>query len=164
MFDDNDRRELRDMFREFGQEFGAVLMNAMDEKIRASEARMMAAMDEKISASEGRMMAAMDEKIQFSENRMIAAMDEKISTAITASEGRMLAAMDEKNADLRNQIMTYLESKIEPQIRLLAEGHENLMRTLAPKERVDRLEGDVVILKQAVHTLREDVDSLKQAE
>ena len=130
MFDDNDRRELRDMFREFGQEFGAVLMNAMDEKIRASEARM---------------MAAMDEKIQFSENRMI-------------------AAMDEKNADLRNQIMTYLESKIEPQIRLLAEGHENLMRTLAPKERVDRLEGDVVILKQAVHTLREDVDSLKQAE
>ena len=145
MFDDNDRRELRDMFREFGQEFGAVLMNAMDEKIRASEARMMAAMDEKISASEGRMMAAMDEKIQF-------------------SEGRMLAAMDEKNADLRNQIMTYLESKIEPQIRLLAEGHENLMRTLAPKERVDRLEGDVVILKQAVHTLREDVDQLKQAE
>ena len=134
MFDDNDRRELRDMFREFGQEFGAVLMNAMDEKIRASEARMMAAMDE------------------------------KISTAITASEGRMLAAMDEKNADLRNQIMTYLESKIEPQIRLLAEGHENLMRTLAPKERVDRLEGDVVILKQAVHTLREDVDQLKQAE
>ena len=115
MFDDNDRRELRDMFREFGQEFGAVLMNAMDEKIRASEARMM-------------------------------------------------AAMDEKNADLRNQIMTYLESKIEPQIRLLAEGHENLMRTLAPKERVDRLEGDVVILKQAVHTLREDVDQLKQAE
>ena len=145
MFDDNDRRELRDMFREFGQEFGAVLMNAMDEKIRASEARMMAAMDEKISASEGRMMAAMDEKIQF-------------------SEGRMMAAMDEKNADLRNQIMTYLESKIEPQIRLLAEGHENLMRTLAPKERVDRLEGDVVILKQAVHTLREDVDQLKQAE
>ena len=134
MFDDNDRRELRDMFREFGQEFGAVLMNAMDEKIRASEARMMAAMDE------------------------------KISTAITASEARMMAAMDEKNADLRNQIMTYLESKIEPQIRLLAEGHENLMRTLAPKERVDRLEGDVVILKQAVHTLREDVDQLKQAE
>ena len=63
-----------------------------------------------------------------------------------------------------NQIMTYLESKIEPQIRLLAEGHENLMRTLSPKERVDRLEGDVVILKQAVHTLREDVDQLKQAE
>lgn len=149
MFDDNDRRELRDMFREFGQEFGAVLMNAMDEKIRASEARMMAAMDEKISAavtaSEGRMMAAMDEKIR-------------------SSEGRMLAAMDEKNADLRSQIMTYLESKIEPQIRLLAEGHENLMRTLAPRERVDRLEGDVVILKQAVHTLREDVDQLRQAE
>ena len=168
LFDENDRRELREMFREFSE----VLMNAMDEKIVASEGRMIAAMDEKIgtaiTASEGRMIAAMDEKIgtaiAASEERMIAAMDEKIGTAITASEERMIAAMDEKNEDTRNQIMAYLESKLEPEIRLLAEGHETLLKTLAPKDRVDALESDVFLLKQVVRTMRNELEDLKKAQ
>ena len=149
LFDENDRRELREMFREFSE----VLMNAMDEKIVASEGRMIAAMDEKIGTA-----------ITASEGRMIAAMDEKIGTAIAASEERMIAAMDEKNEDTRNQIMAYLESKLEPEIRLLAEGHETLLKTLAPKDRVDALESDVFLLKQVVRTMRNELEDLKKAQ
>ncbi len=43
--------------------------------------------------------------------------------------------MDEKIGSSENRMMAYFEGKIEPQLQLLAEGHQQLLETLAPVSR-----------------------------
>ncbi len=127
----------------------------IDTSISASEERMTA----KINASEERMTA----KIEASEKRMTAkieASEKRMTAKINASEERMTA----KISASENRIMVYIENAVMPNFKLLAEGHQTLLETLAPKSRVDNLEDDVVFLKSIVKTLMQEVSDLKKAQ
>ncbi len=112
--------------------------------------------DTSIAASEERMTAKIDTSIAASEERMTA----KIDASIAASEERMTAKIDASE----NRIMAYIEAAVMPNFQLLAEGHQTLLETLAPKSRVDNLEDDVVFLKSVVKSLMQEVSELKKAQ
>ena len=83
-----------------------------------------------------------------------------IKELIDTSEKRMTAKIDASE----NRIMTYIENAIMPNFKLLAEGHQPLLETLARKARVDALEKEVVFLKSVVSALAQDVTDLKKAQ
>ena len=56
------------------------------------------------------------------------------------------------------------ENIIIPHIQALAEGQETLRQTLCPRDRAERLEADVDLLKSAVRGLFRDVQELKKAQ
>lgn len=56
------------------------------------------------------------------------------------------------------------ENVVLPRLDLLAEGHKNLLDTLAQKSRVEELEDDVALLKSVVKSLSEQLAELKQAQ
>ena len=55
------------------------------------------------------------------------------------------------------------ETKIEPQFKLLAEGQQTLLETLAPKSRVEAVEEELAFLKTVVSALNKEVAELKKA-
>ena len=97
--------------------------------------------------------------------------DGSVTAAITASEERTQAKLDAMEARLQSKIddvdnhwRAYAESSIVPNFQLLAEGHQTLLETLAPKSRVDNLEDDVIFLKSIVKSLMQEVADLKKAQ
>ena len=66
--------------------------------------------------------------------------------------------------DLLQKVAVTQEGVVLPQLKLLAEGHQNLLDTLAPKSRVDELAEDVDTLKTVVRLLTHDVAELKKAQ
>ena len=116
-----------------------------------------------IAASEERMTAKIDGSIAASEERMtakIAASEERTQAKMGTMEERMTAKIDASE----NRIMAYIEAAVMPNFQLLAEGHQTLLETLAPKSRVDNLEDDVVFLKSVVKSLMQEVSELKKAQ
>ena len=57
-----------------------------------------------------------------------------------------------------------LENEIIPQLHLLAEGHNMLIQTLAPKTKVDQLEEKVQTLEFAVKMVNAELQSMKKAQ
>lgn len=57
-----------------------------------------------------------------------------------------------------------IENEIIPQLHLLAEGHNMLAQTLAPKTRVDKLEEKMQTLEFAVKMVNAEVQQLKKAQ
>ncbi len=69
-----------------------------------------------------------------------------------------------KMRDLLQKVAVTQEAVVLPRLDLLAEGHQNLLDTLAPKSRVDELAADVDTLKTVVRLLTHDVAELKKAQ
>ncbi len=91
---------------------------------------------------------------------------EKINQTLT----EMRAGMTEMKADmaemktLLQKVAVTQEGVVLPRLELLAEGHQNLLDTLAPKSRVEALEEDVDTLKTVMRLLTHDVAELKKAQ
>ena len=66
--------------------------------------------------------------------------------------------------DLLQKVAVTQEAVVLPRLDLLAEGHQNLLDTLAPKSRVDELAADVDTLKTVVRLLTHDVAEWKKAQ
>lgn len=66
--------------------------------------------------------------------------------------------------DLLQKVAVTQEGVVLPRLELLAEGHQNLLDTLAPKSRVEALEEDVDTLKTVMRLLTHDVAELKKAQ
>ena len=84
-----------------------------------------------------------------------------------ASHGEMLASHSEMLENLTTRVTKIeltQENVILPGIQALAEGQETLRQTLCSRERVERLETDVDLLKTAVRGLFRDVQELKKAQ
>ena len=56
-----------------------------------------------------------------------------------------------------------IESRIDPKFQLLAEGQQAIREQLVPVSRIEALEDDVVLLKQAVRALKAELDEMKNA-
>ena len=94
----------------------------------------------------------MAEQLSEQETRLTAKIDEAQKSAVKEA------------VELSTHYMDVLyETKIEPQFRLLAEGHQTLLETLAPKNRVEALEEDVEFLKTVVSSLNKEIKELKKA-
>ena len=86
------------------------------------------------------------------------------------NEERILEALSEiKAAILENKreitrTNMRLENEIIPQLHLLAEGHNMLIQTLAPKTKVDQLEEKVQTLEFAVKMMNAELQRIKKAQ
>ena len=56
-----------------------------------------------------------------------------------------------------------VENEITPQLKTLAEGHQTLLETLAPKSRVEELEEEVSFLKSVLQLHSEELAGLTKA-
>ena len=98
---------------------------------------------------------------------------EKLSQTVE-KHGEMLekhGEMLEKHGELLERlqmdvsgIKVRLDTEVRTQFNLLAEGHQNILETMVPAERVDELEADVVMLKTAVRVQGQEVAELKKAQ
>ena len=83
---------------------------------------------------------------------------------------KRLDTMDERmdRLDERSQrTAVLLETEVDRKLNLLYEGHETIMECLdklAPTDRVDELESDVIVLKTAVKMLTQEIAELKKAQ
>ena len=85
-------------------------------------------------------------------------------TRLTAKIEEARKSAVEEAVELSTCYMNVLyETKIEPQFKLLAEGQETLLETLAPKSRVEAVEEELAFLKTVVSALNKEVQELKQA-
>ena len=101
-----------------------------------------------------------DTSITASEKRIKSYVDGSVDSAIRASEKR---TRDEIRA-AENRTHAYIEAAVMPKFQILADGHQNILDTLAPKSRVDNLEDDVIFLKSIVKSLMQEVSDLKKAQ
>ena len=132
----------------------------IDTSITASENRTNTYVKELIDASENRTHAYVKELIDASENRTHAYAKELID----ASENRTHAYVKELIDASENRTHAYIEGAVIPQLQLLAEGHQALLETLAPKNRVEALEDEVVFMKSVIRSLAQDVAEQKKAQ
>ena len=84
-----------------------------------------------------------------------------------AEQGEQLALINDRleeldDRSLRSAVM--LENQVLPQLQLLYEGQVTLQQTLAPKERVEVLEDDVITLKTVVKSISNRLAALEKAQ
>lgn len=63
---------------------------------------------------------------------------------------------------LRSAVM--IENEVLPKLQLLYEGQVHLQETLAPKERVEVLEDEVITLKSTIKMMMKRLDALEKAQ
>lgn len=72
--------------------------------------------------------------------------------------------LDAQGASFTHQLNLLVENYFEPKFKLLAEGHQVLLETMAPKSRVEALEDEVVFMKQVIKAMSQDIAELKKAQ
>lgn len=106
------------------------------------------------------------------EEKILEALSE-IKAAILENKAAILenktAILENKSAILENKreitrTNMRLENEIIPQLHLLAEGHNMLIQTLAPRSRVDELEEKVQTLEFAVKMVNAELQRMKKAQ
>ena len=109
-------------------------------------------------------------KIEEQEARLTAKIEEqetRLTAKIEEQETRLTAKIEDARKGAVQDSARYMdvlyETKIVPQFKILAEGHETLLETLAPKSRVDALEEELAFLKTVVTSLNKEVAELKKA-
>lgn len=99
--------------------------------------------------------------------------EEKILALLTQMNGRLdgmdsrMERMEAVQLDMQSaltKVALTQENVVLPQLKLLAEGHETLLETLAPKGRVEKLEEEIDLLKTVIRALSKDVADLKKAQ
>lgn len=102
-----------------------------------------------------------------------ASLDAKLDTKLAPISERldqMDRRMDQMQADLSDlrttvtRVAVTQENTVIPQLKLLAEGHETLLNTLARKDRVEALEDDVALLKTVVKAMSQRIAELEKAQ
>ncbi len=86
---------------------------------------------------------------------------------LLTKQGEQLAQINDRleeldDRSLRSAVM--LENQVLPQLQLLYEGQVTLQQTLAPKERVEVLEDDIITLKTVVKSISNRLAALEKAQ
>lgn len=92
--------------------------------------------------------------------------EEKILELLQAMQDD-LSGVKAEQAEMKallSRVAITQENIVLPRLEMLAEGHKNLLDTLAPKNRVEALENEVDFLKTVIQALSRDVAELKQAQ
>ena len=113
--------------------------------------------EEKILAMLVELKESTDKRFESMDKRF-----EAIDKRLDTMEERM-DRLDERS----QRTAVLLETEVDRKLNLLYEGHETIMEyldKLAPKDRVDELESDVIVLKNAVKMLTQEIAELKKAQ
>ena len=105
-------------------------------------------LETEIHASEKRMCTGIQEEIRASEDRLRTEFQSQMKEEIHASETRTHA---------------YIESGVMKPIRLLAEGHAQILERLPEADELDSLRGRVRNLERIVTEQGREIDALKRA-
>ena len=136
---------------------------AMLVDLKESTDKQFESMDKRFEGIDKR-LESMDKRFEAVDKRL-----ESMDKRFDAIDKR-LDTMDERmdRLDERSQrTAVLLETEVDRKLNLLYEGHETIMECLdklAPKDRVDELESDVIVLKTAVKMLTQEIAELKKAQ
>ena len=86
---------------------------------------------------------------------------------ILAKHSEILARHDEMLEDLDSRSLrsaVMLENEVLPKLQLLYEGQVHLQETLAPRERVEVLEDEVITLKSSIKMMMKRLEALEKAQ
>ena len=129
---------------------------AMLVDLKESTDKQFESMDKRFEGIDKR-LESMDKRFDAIDKRLDT-MDERMDR----SDERM-DRLDERS----QRTAVLLETEVDRKLNLLYEGHETIMECLdklAPKDRVDELESDVIVLKTAVKMLTQEIAELKKAQ
>ena len=98
------------------------------------------------------------------EQQDLQAIAELMEQSIAKSETRMKAYTDMTAERTETRIKAYIEQTSEKEIRILAEGYQDLYKRLPATEEQDRLRGRVSVLEHAVKGMRTELDTLEKAQ
>ena len=73
------------------------------------------------------------------------------------------AMIDEAKRDAAQQTAVLMDAQFASRFDLLAEGQQTILETLVPVSRVEKLEDEVLFMKQMIKGLIRDVNELKKA-
>lgn len=130
-------------------------LQALQKMFSDSEERMMG----KLQESEERMTGKMQGMIQESEERMTG----KMQGMIQESEERMTGKIQKSEDRAVQKAMVMMEQYFDPKFNLLAENQQMILEKMVPLSRVEKIEGDVDLLKIIIRQMREEIDQLKGA-
>ncbi|MDO5112355.1 MAG: hypothetical protein Q4E65_08625 [Clostridia bacterium] len=91
-------------------------------------------------------------------------MDQETLAAVAEMLQAQNQVIGQMMKDVEMRLNMKLENQIEPQIKLLAEGHQTILEALAPKSRVEDLEDEVKVLKLAIRQITLELQELKKAQ
>ncbi len=83
--------------------------------------------------------------------------------ALTSRVGQIQETQEQMQTTLTRVAVTQ-ENIVIPQIKLLAEGHDTLLNTLARKDRMEALEDDVALLKTVIKAMSQRIAELEKAQ
>ena len=146
----------------------------IDTSVTASEERTQAkldAMDARMDTMDKRLddmdkrFDDMDKRFDATDKRLDA-MDARMDAMDKRFDAidKRFDSVDAEFENMKNYLRVFFETEVMPKFQLLADGHQNLLDTLAPKARVDALEDDVIFLKSIVKSLMQQVSELKKAQ
>jgi len=147
-------------------------MNMLDEKDLQAIAQLI---DARISDTESHLTSRIDkldsriDKLDARVDKLDSRIDkldarvDKLDSRIDKLDARV-DKLDAKIDDTESRVLAYIEADILPRFDLLAEGHQLLRETLAPKDRVEALEDEVSFMKQVIKSMSRDIEALKKAQ
>lgn len=121
--------------------------------------------------TEERILAVLEKHSEMLERQ--GALLEKHSEMLGQITGRLdqmdvrMDQMQEDLSDLRTtvtRVAVTQENTVIPQLKLLTEGHDTLLNTLARKDRVEALEDDVALLKTVVKAMSQRIAELEKTQ
>jgi len=80
--------------------------------------------------------------------------------ATVVKQGELLQKVDERS----QRIALLMEVEFQRKLDLLYEGHQTIMETITPKERIEEMEADISVLKMASRSHSEEIKGLKKAQ
>lgn len=86
--------------------------------------------------------------------------DDRLTERLAESEKRTAVRIEEA----MNQAITYSENVLERKLDVIKEGLDLALEGRIPPERIERIEGDVAVLKAAVSKHSEEIENLKKAQ
>ena len=101
-------------------------------------------------------------KEMFTEQRSGIMQD--VSGMLAEHKADMVDMLTEQKSEIMQDASVLMESKFTPRFNLLAEGQQAIIDKLIPISRIERLEGEVNLLKTVVRQLSEDTQQLKKAQ
>ncbi len=112
-------------------------------------------------------LQAIGQLILASEERLRTEFNTKIESEVRASEERLRTEFNSKmEMEIRaseNRTHAYIESGVMKPIRLLAEGHAQILERLPEADELDSLRGRVRNLERIVTEQGREIDGLKRA-
>lgn len=107
----------------------------------------------------------LDEKDLQAIQKMVDAAEQRIvkNTAILMDE-KLTAQKDQILDEATHRMQVLLDTQVTTQFNLLAEGQQTILETLAPKNKVEELEDEMVFMKQVIKAMSQEIAELKKAQ